>query len=184
MTHQIKMDGQPVSVTNLNLRRELHGDDEIPACDITVKMVAHNDALSILDDSLVDALYTDEMPNADPKIKQLAGMEKKAHLRISKLAKPIELKIELVGARVEIPWGRNHTLVFADAKAKKFKVLPLEGGSCEITFQIQTIFDIADGEKLLTIWYGGEIELTMEAAQKELGLDDPDGESEQEAATA
>lgn len=159
---------QNCKCTHLNLRFEKHGKEMKPACDMTIEIKGSNRMLENFDPELLKMLYTDQAPDADADVKEFAGMDKLDTLRYREIAKPIELTKKLEGALVTFPWGRESSLEFSTAKVNKFRVEPMDAGFCVITFRVQSVFNIKDAQKLLSIWSGNETKITVEAAQKDM----------------
>lgn len=169
MSNQFRFTSEPVSIVNVNFRLEKHGDDNVPACDIRCEMRRENVALDIIDPALLDMLYVDDFPDHAKTTKALAGMERKSHLRVPTLSKPIELARELVNVAVDIPWGLKAVIHLHDAKVNKWQVEPQEGGTVTIRFRIQCEIDPKDASKLVGLWLGGDVELSMESTAEGTG---------------
>ena len=165
---------EPIAVVNVNFRLETHGEDHITACDIRCEMRRENTALAIIDPALIDMLYVDGFPDHAKITKSLAGMDRKAHLRVPTLAKPLEISKELTGVMVRIPWGLNDEITLPAAKVNKWRVEALEGGSVVISFRVQSTIDPGDASKIVSIWLGGEVQISMDSAQSELELEGED----------
>ena len=185
MSQQFKLNHQNIEIYSINIRDEKHGPDDVPAFDLHCRITSGNDMLNAIDPTLLDGFYSDGMPEQDGEIKQLAGMDKKSHLRIPKLVGPHKLKLgDLIGAMVTFPWGPREELVFASCKVNDFKVEPKEGGTVHITFKVASTYEPKDhGMQLLCIRHGGETEISIEPAQQELDSDgdhpDPDAQNEE-----
>lgn len=180
MSQQIKIENQWVEFYNFNDRSELHGDEHMPAFDMHCRIRANNAVLDQIDPRLLPGFYTDDMPGQDEEIKQLAGMDKKNHLRVPILRFPVVLEIKkMTGARVTIPWGPNDEIVFGNCTVDSFKLECLEGGTVVVTFKFSSVYEPEEhAMKLLCIRHGGETELTIEPAQPELPMEGESSDDE------
>lgn len=72
-----------VKLTHVNVRRELHGEDHVPAMDLSMRLEGSNELLDLLDPALRTSLYF----NAAAKAGQESLPEVLAHLPNLRLAK-------------------------------------------------------------------------------------------------
>ena len=129
-----------VTITNVNVRSEKHGDEHVPAADLKVKLTSSNNALDLFDSNLVVMFY--KPAEEEPKQPDLDGVPAVSHLpllRCPVLEPTIKLNTEGIGYRVEIDRGLGgpSNILLTDTKINRFAVALKEGGSVEITWTIQ-----------------------------------------------
>jgi hypothetical protein len=129
-----------VTVTNVNVRTELHGDGHVPAADISIKMSTTNHVLTEFDGALRAAMYKP----ADVGYHQgeLDGIEPISDLpllRCASIEQPIKLKPEFVGYTLEIDrgLGTGSNIVVMDCALNKFRADCKEGGTVDLMFRVQ-----------------------------------------------
>jgi hypothetical protein len=131
---------KPTTVTlrNVNLRAEKHGDENEPAIDLKFTRTAPNTELGLLSDKLLDAMYWRAEHTEDQG--EIEGVDKIApNLRLPQI-ESFSWTLELTGCRVEIDYGlgKKSNIVLTDCKVNALRVLCKEGGTVEITFRVQT----------------------------------------------
>lgn len=158
------------TVTNVNFRSELHGDEHIPAVDVAIKMTTSNDVLSMFDGSLKGMLYgrADKASRAAAPQGELDGVEPISDmpkLRCTILEQPIRLAKEFVGYTLTIDRGLGgaSNIVIDDCGVDKFKVDCKEGGSVELSFRVQSakVDEALSGK--LAVLIGSEVSILLEA---------------------
>lgn len=133
----IALERHPVKILHLNVRTELHGDEEKTAVDIKLGFDVPNGRLDTLATDLRVALYD---PPDDP---DLLGQdaENLTHIRFPQLG-PLKWnsKYESVGLHMHLGNGRGKgDLLFVEAKFDKLVVTPKEGGTCSCVVRAQVL---------------------------------------------
>jgi hypothetical protein len=133
----IELTHHPVKILHLNVRSELHGDEEKTAVDIKLGFDVPNSALDSLGDGLRDALY--EAPD-DP---DLLGpdAEHLTHVRYPQLG-TLKWSGEFasVGLHLHLGNGRGKgDLKFAETKFGRLTVTAKEGGTCACMARAQVL---------------------------------------------
>lgn len=124
---------QSAKVSHLNVREEKHGEDPVVAVDVKVKADLGNEFLDLLSPGLRLSLYA---KGADG----LAGMEEPLSvLRFPQLA-PIDWEAPMVGCGFVVHGARKaDDLEFVGDVSKPLRLAPKEGGTVEVTFQVQVL---------------------------------------------
>lgn len=131
-----------VTITNVNVRSEKHGDEHVPAADIKVKWTTGNDALDEFHSSLCVMFYKPaegQEQQAQAELDGVPAVSSLPLLRCPVLEPSIKLNTEGIGYRVEIDRGLGgpSNIVLGDCKLNRFAAALKEGGSVEITWTIQ-----------------------------------------------
>lgn len=115
--------------TSINTRRELHGDEPVPACDIPILGITldANELNSLLEEPHAHgALFLlRKGVTEEPQFPQL---------------EPFVLKDKIEGARVSLIVG-NSVLKLTDCKLKGLTLQPMAGGLTLLSFKIQSSGD-------------------------------------------
>lgn len=114
-------------------RTERHGDDEVSAASLGLKIVGANTLLDLLQPGLRDMLYK----SAEGQ-DQLPGMPEVTPLLRAKGVESVKLSACLEGWVLKIDHGMDDgdPFVIGGSKCDKFVVTPIEGGSVELDFRI------------------------------------------------
>jgi len=132
------MNIEPFSLTRekmeiyVHLRLENHGPEEkANGYDIKLKGRFSNSVLLKFDPDLRDSLYTDE------KQRDLEEFKKK--LRFPRIVNAMKWQLEIPRAVLTLHDGEDpkEDLEIADGKAKDFVLLPMEGGTVEVSIRYQ-----------------------------------------------
>lgn len=131
-----------VTITSVNVRSELHGEDRVPAVDIGMKLSARNDVLSEFDGALRSMLYQKVPKGHAASQGELDGVEPVSDLpmlRSTNLQQPLRLKSELVGCTLTIDrgLGGSSNIVVSGCKVNHVRVDCKEGGSVDLMFRVQ-----------------------------------------------
>lgn len=129
---------------NLNCRRELHGDDSVPACDIAIGgiMLTQPELNALAGDDAHDSLF---LSNNEPALPQMENMV---------------LKGKRIGAKVVITTSTTMPAKFelSDCKLKDITLAPMSGGLTAMALKVQFS---GDGVPLvvgnLSAYLGGDI---------------------------
>ena len=158
-----------VTVSNVNIRSELHGDEHVPAADISIRMTTSNTILSEFDGHLLSMLYQapDRGPNAQQQ-PELDGVEPVSNLpllRSNKIEMPLKLKNEFAGYELTVDrgLGAKSNIVVGDCMVNKVRVDCKEGGTVDLSFRVQAAKLSADVLGKLGTLIGNECEITLQA---------------------
>lgn len=131
-----------LKLDNVNIRMEKHGEENVPAIDLAVTMMANNKVLDLLHKSLRTALFTKlGAEDSDDVQKEMdLPVDDLPNIRFSRVAYPIKIDDELMGYKLTVEYGvKEDTHLKLDlCKIKNFKITPIEGGSVEIKFTISS----------------------------------------------
>lgn len=129
MQEQFALIKERAVVAHLNTRTELHGEDEVPACDVKLEFSLHNSVLNKLHPELQDVFYKAE--------KQMdIEADHKANLRFP-LMSAFSWAYEIPRAELtihDLETGSTETFL---GKANKLKLELLEGGTTKLTLRFQ-----------------------------------------------
>ena len=153
------------TVSNVNVRSELHGEEHVPAVDVALKLTTSNDILSQFDGALKGMLYGKPDKATRAAQAELEGVEPTSDmpkLRCILIEQPIKLASEFMGYRMTIQIGLGQLVVEA-CGVDKFRADCKEGGSVELSFRVQSskVDEATIGK--LAILIGSEVDLTLEA---------------------
>ncbi len=116
-----EIDNCAATVTNVNMRKENHGEEREPAFDINFNTRVHAECIKGLwNDSFLKAMWEPE-----GKALNVLGIEK------------ITMNTTFENGTVVIKEGTGHKTTYLDCKIKKFKIRPRELQMVELWFQIQ-----------------------------------------------
>ena len=144
-------------------RTEKHGDDEVSAASLGLKIVGPNTLLDIVQPGVRDMLY-----KAAESQDQLPGVDPHTPLLRAKGVETVKLAACFEGWTLEIDHGLDggDPFVIGGSRVDKFVVTPHEGGSVEIDFRVGSI-DIDETE---AGWLYGhqkhDITITLHAPEK------------------
>lgn len=114
--------------TSINTRRELHGDEPVPACDIPILGITldANELCSLLEEpTAFRALFDTKRGHDEPLFTQF---------------EPFQLKDKIEGANVSLSVGKG-MIELHDCKLKGLTLQPMAGGLTLLSFKIQTSGD-------------------------------------------
>lgn len=154
-----------VTVGNVNVRSELHGDEHVPAADISFKLTTSNGILSKFDGQLRGMLY-EAVKDANTDQAELDGVEAVSDLpklRSVHLEQPLRLKNEYVGYTLTIDrgLGGSSNIVLGECAVNKIKAECNEGGSVDLMFRAQASKLDADVLGKLATLIGCEVSITL-----------------------
>lgn len=141
-----------VTLTHVNFRKELHGDDHRQAVDLNMSVDVPNSALDIIVPGLREALYTNhDAANGQVEIADLP--ETLPNLRFPRLNGGKfaldDKKAKLAGYELEVEYGLNDVrskMVFDCVKVVKRVIETKEGGTVHLSWQCQYMGDRLDQE--------------------------------------
>lgn len=131
-----------VKLCSMTPRTEKHGDDDVSAVSLGLRIVAPNTLLDIVQPGLRDALY-----KAVEGQEQLPGVEPTTPLLRARGIEAVKLAACFEGWTLAIDRGIDESdpIKLGGSKIDKFVVEPKEGGSIELTFRVGSS-DIDEGE--------------------------------------
>ncbi len=170
-----------VNVTNVNVRSELHGDDHVPAVDLSIKLTTSNLVLSEFDGVLRGMLYEKAGKPSKEQQASLDGVEQVSDLpalRCHCIEQPIRLTNEYAGynLRVDRGLGGASNIVLGGCSVDKFRADCKEGGTVELSFRVQASKLDADVLGKLAMLIGNEVSITLmppEVAQQDIDDEKP-----------
>lgn len=167
---QIILDELDAAVTNINLRREKHGDDRVIAVDLNVTVEVSPKVLDQLsantEESFEKILYSD---NGNLKQSTLDKLEFNTEFE--------NHVVKLNSRALEDDYAKE----FDDAKLVKFKAIPKNGHIISLTFQIQ-LHPSEDQIHWLTDGYSKEIWIIELKGSRQAEIDFDDNEPDNMAA--
>ena len=151
-----------VSLTNVNFRKELHGDDHVQAVDLTMAVDVPNTLLDTIVPGLRQALYHNA--TAESGQEAIEGVEETLpNLRFPRLNGGKfaldDKKNKLAGYELFIDYGLGDdrsNMLFDCCKVVKRAIETKEGGTVHMTWQVQYSGDRLDqatcGKPALRLW--------------------------------
>lgn len=145
-------DSTDVTLTHVNFRKELHGDDHVQAADLTMAADVPNTLLDKIVPGLRQALYWNQ--GAEQGQEDLEGVEAVLpNLRFPRLNGGRyaldDKKAKLAGYELGIEYGLGDdvsNMLFDCCKVVKRVIEVKEGGTVHLSFQVQYSGDRLDGE--------------------------------------
>ncbi len=155
-----------VTVTNVKVRSETHGDEHVPAVDISVKLSTSNLILSEFDAALRGMLYQKPAKGAEAPQATLEGVEAITDLpmlRSTMIKMPLALKHEFVGYTLTVDYGLGGSanIVVGECEVNKFGVDCKEGGTVDLAMRIQAAKLTGDVIGKLATLIGCETSITL-----------------------
>ncbi len=146
--------------SNLNLRKEKHGEDKVPAADMKFAVQAQNTILDTIDPAIRPAFFR-KAKRGEQQSLPIDDNDLVA-LNLPILGKQkIELKIAGYELRIDSLMGHIEPLFFADCKLKELTWEAIEGGSVSILLTVQSTLEDEDAAPLLAAWSRGEVTVTL-----------------------
>lgn len=167
-----QLDKHDADISNLNLRKENHGDEKVAAADIRIDMQASSLLLDSIDPKLRKAFFA-KPGKGEQQALPIDGNN------LTALALPMlgeqKLSHGYEGYEVTLHSLLDHIepLFFADAKVKKLAFLPIEGGSVNLSYTVSVRLDEDDDAPLLSAWRRGEVRVSLTPPSKSEEQDDP-----------
>lgn len=145
-------DPTDVTLTHVNFRKELHGDDHRQAVDLNMSVDVPNSLLDTIVPGLREALYTNnDAANGQIEIAELP--ETLPNLRFPRLNggkfSLDDKKAKLAGYELEVEYGLNEErskMLFDCVKVVKRSIETKEGGTVHLSWQCQYMGDRLDQE--------------------------------------
>ncbi len=138
----LRLTDQTATISSINIRNEMHGDDLVPSCDIGIKFDSGAKILDSFDKGLRDAFYSDDKANSPQTRVPGTGAEQQEGptLKFNGTLGSFKIKKEWGGYKAGIEWGDIASSVdmeLAGIKVCKISAEPKDGGTCGITLQMQ-----------------------------------------------
>lgn len=141
-----------VTLTHVNFRKELHGDDHRQAVDLNMSVDVPNSVLDIIVPGLREALYTNHDAN-NGQVQIVDLPETLPNLRFPRLNGGKfaldDKKAKLAGYELEVEYGLNDErskMIFDCVKVVKRSIETKEGGTIHLSWQCQYMGDRLDQE--------------------------------------
>ena len=150
----------PTKVSSFNPRAEKHGEENVPAGDITFETRVHSSVLDQFDPSYRKFLFR----KADASGDQQPLLEGDTLIAVAKpKLGPLKLNEEFPGYTLKIESGLelSKPLVLSDVELSNFRIEPMEGGSVSLKFNA-TAHPDADDAGLLCQVIQNTVEITLE----------------------
>jgi len=136
-----ELENNTLRVINVNPRREKHGDDNVPAVDIKLRLESANDSLTMYSGHLKSALYHKSAASSVDPQGQLDGVDPVSDLPNLRFPQVVDLKwnAELSGYTLSIDHGLGgkSNLVLHHCCVNNFALQCKEGGTVVHTFRVQ-----------------------------------------------
>lgn len=166
--------GTQVRFSHLNIRDEKHGDETVPACDLTFIWQAANSVLTMFDGKLLTSLYgppTEAMEQGG-----LDGVEPVSQFPTLKFPYMASIKwADVATASLSIDYGLGKTLDLTPCKIHKFVLDCNEGGTVELKFTASCSAGLTErtlGKLALMIGQDVQIDVVATEVIKDLPLHD------------
>lgn len=129
-----------VTITSVNVRSEQHGEDHVPAADISIKLTTSNHILSEFDGALRGMLY--KSAKGETGQGQLEGVEAISDmplLRCTVIEQPLKLNNQYVGYTLTVDrgLGGGSNIEIDGCAVNKVRADCKEGGTVELMFRVQ-----------------------------------------------
>lgn len=155
------LDQHDAVFSNLNLRKEKHGDEEQTAADLKFTLTASNTILNTIDPAIVPAFFR-KAKKGEQQSLPMDGNSDLVALNLPLLGDQI-IDGKFEGYELSIGSLMDHIepVFFADCKVKKISWKPIEGGSVSMTFSVSVETEDEDDAPLISAWRRGEVRLTL-----------------------
>jgi len=151
-------------LTSVTPRIEKHGDSDVPAVSLGIKITGPNTLLDLLAPGLRDVLYM--KPEGQ---EELPGIEFTTPLLRTRAVEKFKVKMaDMAGWRVIVDHGidDDSAIDLHDCKVDKFSVEPFEGGSIELAFRIGSSDVDSTYIGALAMKLGSEVQIQLHAPEK------------------
>lgn len=153
----------PATLSSVTPRIEKHGDRDVPAVTLGLRITAANTLLDLLAPGLMAMLY--KPVEADPVQGELPEVEQAISMPLLRvrIIDVLHLRGELSGWALAIEYGidESSAIHLGGCKVDKFRVTPAEGGSIELALRIGTRDVDEESMGRLTMLLGHEINITL-----------------------
>jgi hypothetical protein len=162
---------ESLNLANVNLRKEIHGEEKVLAVDLKLELETSNAVLLKFSPTLRDALYTQD-PGAT---QDLINPDHAPTLRNPQMGE-IKWALEMSFVRFSVfADGTNEEeIVFQGAKCNSFRFNCKEGGTTMVTFRIQKSEPLELDVTKLVFLMGKSIKVSLEAEDEPEDYSGPD----------
>jgi hypothetical protein len=153
----------PATLSSVTPRIEKHGDADVPAVTLGLRITAANTLLDLLEPGLLAMLYKPvEVEPAQGELPEVEQATSMPLLRV-RIIEELRLRGELSGWALAIEYGidESSAIHLGQCKVDKFRVTPAEGGSIELALRIGTRDVDEESMGRLTMLLGHEINITL-----------------------
>lgn len=163
---QFELTSQEVLLNTYTPRRELRGEDRVPAASLTFTANLDAGALAMLHPTLRSAFFFKDANNPGDMIDQVADA---ADLRFPEVGKPIAWTKEIVGAEIEIDHGLGgkSNIKLPTCDVDNFTFDPQQGGQVIFTFRVACHPDQKQSGQLAFL-IGETVKLTLRPPEADL----------------
>jgi hypothetical protein len=150
---------ESLNLANVNLRKEMHGEEQVLAVDLKLEFETSNAVLKKFSATLLDALYTQD-PGA---ARDMINPDHAPTLRNPQMGE-IKWALEMPFVRFGVfADGTNEEeIVFSAAKCNHFRFVCKEGGTVLLTFRIQKSEPMEMDVTKLVFLMGKSIKVSLE----------------------
>ena len=157
-----------VFLDHVQSRVELHGDEKVPAIDLTLHFTGGNQVLDEVAPGLRSTFFTahTRQPSGKPQSEMDLAVDDMPYLRAPTVVPPVRVDCETEGATVVVSNGiqASTSIRLTECKVHKVRLTPVEGGSVELKFSVSSASGIdAQIVGALSMKQQQEIELTLVA---------------------
>lgn len=155
---RFELRARPALLSSFNPRAEKHGDEPRPAADLKFRLNLAADTLDAFDPILRRMFFCKAGTRGD----LVDAVHDAPNLRSEKLAGPFKLRNRYAGYTLRVHFGSDDAhVVLADCALNKLEFDPAEGGTCIVTFRLQTHPD-AQAAGRLSMLVGATVDITLE----------------------
>lgn len=154
------LDKHDARITNINFRKQKHGDKHVEACDVSLSIKASALLLDTIDPKLRKVFF--EKPGkGEQQALPIDGNNLTALTLPYLKEQKIDQKYEAFEVEIGSLLDHIESIFFVDAKVNIEKVILIEGGSVEMLLKAKFLIDESDDAPLLATWRRGEVKLTL-----------------------
>lgn len=154
------LDKHDARITNVNFRKERHGDEEKAACDISLNLKSSALVLDTIDKKLRKAFF-EKPAKGEQQALPIDGNNLTALALPYLKEQKLDQKLEEYEATFHSLLDHIEPLFFADTKVKLEKVVFIEGGSIDLSLKVSTLIDTDDDAPLLAAWRRGDVRVSL-----------------------
>lgn len=165
---------QTGQLTNLNLRAEKHGDENVSGADIKVSIKVSNDMLSEFHSTLKSAFYRAPEPGEMDMVDAAEAEDRElplSRLKFGSKVSALKWAEELLNVTTTVHYGTGgkSDIVLDDTTVDGFVFEFFDGGTVMITFRIKCVPDEKQIGKLASL-IGNEIEFSLDQEEDAMAM--------------
>lgn len=162
------LDKHEADFSHLNLRKENHGDERVPAATLTLKVTTSALLLDSIDKKLRPAFF--EKPGKGEQQTLPIDGNNLTALKLPYL-KEQKIGLKFSGYELQVAGLLDHVdpLFFADAELVIHGATFIEGGSVELVLKANTVIDSEDYAPLLEAWDRGSVRVSLTPPKAQAG---------------